>query len=283
MQTAYMPSQATWRPRINPSNISSANASMPPYPPQGYQGPWPPPQPPGYPGPPPAQLPSSVSAHQWSKGYWRFDPKASGWSSASGAPPQPPQPPPQQQQQYYNPGVVNNNPSRPPSQQAGGPPGWHQAWMPHPGWQMPADHNPYKKVPKEPDPSYFAVELSENPLGLENMHITYVFDDFSHNFLLLITVDHHRPNLVFLLVFSGGNQGPKRSPLLHHGGGFQRTCLLVMRKNRSGLRLRMAIGLPPPVMVQAQRNTTIFPLLHNRPRTTHPKIQNRTRPRVLRK
>lgn len=161
---------ATWRPRFNPSNISSANASMPPHPPPDYQGPWPPPHPPGYPGPPPAQLPPSVSAHQWSKGYWRFDPKATGWSSASGAPPQPP--PQQQQQQYYNPGVVNNNAPRPASQQAGGPPGWGQAWVPHPGWQIPSDHNPYKKMPKEPDPSYFLVELSENPLGLENMHIT---------------------------------------------------------------------------------------------------------------
>ncbi|KAF9652411.1 hypothetical protein BDM02DRAFT_2973142 [Thelephora ganbajun] len=171
MQTAYMPTtsaQAAWRPRINPSSISSANASMPPHPPQGYQGPWPPPPPPGYPGPPPAQLPPSVSAQQWSKGYWRFDPKPTGWSSASGAPPQPPP----QQQQYYNPGVVNSNAPRPPSQQAGGPPGWSQAWMPHPGWQMPVDHNPYKRMPKEPDPSYFSVELSENPLGLENMHIT---------------------------------------------------------------------------------------------------------------
>ena len=191
MQAAYMPAttaQTTWRPRINPSNISSANASMPPHPPQGYQGPWPPPHPPGYPGPPPAQLPASVSANQWSKGYWRFDPKATGWSSASGAPPQPPP----QQQQYYNPGAVNNNVPRPASQQAGGPPGWGQAWMPHPGWQMPVDHNPYKRMPKEPDPSYFSVELSENPLGLENMHITYVFDDCSHNIPALITVDRLR-------------------------------------------------------------------------------------------
>lgn len=159
--------QATWRPRHDPSNISSANASMPPHPPQGYQGPWPPAYPPGYPGPPPAQLPSSLSTQQWSKGYWRFDPKATGWSSASGAPPQHPP----QQQQYYNPGAINNNVPRPASQQAGGPPGWGQNWIPQ-GWQMPADHNPYKRIPKEPDPSYFSVELSENPLGLENMHIT---------------------------------------------------------------------------------------------------------------
>ena len=199
MQTAYMPAttaQTTWRPRINPSNISSANASMPPHPPQGYQGPWPPPHPPGYPGPPPAQLPSSVSTHQWSKGYWRFDPKAPGWSSASGAPPQPPP----QQQQYYNPGAVNNNVPRPASQQAGGPPGWGQAWMPHPGWQMPADHNPYKRMPKEPDPSYFSVELSENPLGLENMHIKYVFDDCFRNIPVLIIADRLQRIRCFCLV-----------------------------------------------------------------------------------
>ena len=62
-------------------------------------------------------------------------------------------------------------------------------WMPHPSWKMPADHNPHKRMPKEPDPSYFSVELSENPLGLENMHIRYVFDDYLRNLLVLITVD----------------------------------------------------------------------------------------------
>lgn len=199
--------QTTWRPRINPSNISSANASMPPHPPQGYQGPWPPPPPPGYPGPPPAQLPASVSANQWSKGYWRFDTKATGWSSASGAPPQPPP-----QQQYYNPGVINNNAPRPPSQQAGGPPGWGQTWMPHPGWQMPADHNPYKKIPKEPDPSYFSVELSANPLGLENMHIVYVLlCDLFHNFPALITADPHRQIWWFRLISQTGIKAPREA------------------------------------------------------------------------
>lgn len=196
----------TWRPRINPSNISSANASMPPHPPQGYQGPWPPPPPPGYPGPPPAHLPASVSVNQWSKGYWRLDPKATGWSSASGAPPQPPP-----QQQYYNPGTVNNNVPRPASQQAGGPPGWNQAWIPHPGWQMPADHNPYKRMPKEPDPSYFSVELSENPLGLENMHITYVYDDCSS----LSSTDHRGSpptNPVFFVSFHRRASRPQEKP-----------------------------------------------------------------------
>ena len=47
-------------------------------------------------------------------------------------------------------------------------------------------------MPKEPDPSYFSVELSENPLGLENMHIRYVFDDHLPNLLVLITVDRRR-------------------------------------------------------------------------------------------
>ncbi|KAF9788597.1 hypothetical protein BJ322DRAFT_1106575 [Thelephora terrestris] len=210
MQAAYMPAtttnHATWR-RVDPANISTANASMPPHPPQGYQGPWPPQYPPGYPGPPPAQLPSSVNAQQWSKGYWRFDPKATGWSSASGAPPQPP---PQQQQQYYNPGVVNNNVPRPASQQAGGPPGWPQNWMPQ-GWQMPADHNPYKRTPKEPDPSYFSFELSENPLGLEGMHIACVFDEYFHNFLVLIAADRRRQIWCFCLIFSRESR-PQEKP-----------------------------------------------------------------------
>ena len=211
MQTTYMPAttsaQATWRPRIDPSNINSANVSMPPHPPQGYQGPWPPPYPPGFPGPPPAHLPPTVSTNQWSKGQWRFDPKAAGWSSASGAPPQPP---PQQHQQYYHPGVVHNNGPRPPSQQAGGPPGWGQNWVAH-GWQIPADHNPYKRTPKEPDPSYYSVELSKNPLGLENMHITYAFDDCFHNLTLLITADRHHRIWCFSLVFRRASR-PQEKP-----------------------------------------------------------------------
>ena len=204
MQTAHVPTTTTaqtgWRPRIDPSRTSSANGGLPPGPPTRYQSPSPPLLPPGYLGPPPGgglphrpptryqgpspppllprypdsppgQLPASVSTHQRSKGYWRFDPEAGGWSSASEAPSQ--QPP--QQPQYYNPGTVSNDVLRPAPQQAGGLPGWGQTWMPHPGWQMPADPNPDKRMPKEPDPSYFSFELSENPLGLENMHITYVF------------------------------------------------------------------------------------------------------------
>ena len=180
------PPQATWRPRIDPSNISPVGANMPPLPPVGYQGPWPPPHPPGFPGPSPAQLSPSLGTHQWSNAHWRFDPKLTELSSASGAPPQPP---PQQKQKYYNAGVITNNVPRPASQQAGGAPGWNQAWVPHPGWQVPANRNPLKRMPKEPDPSYFSVELSENPLGLENMHIKYVFDDHLHNLLVLTTVD----------------------------------------------------------------------------------------------
>lgn len=260
--------QTTWRPRINPSNISSANASMPPHPPQGYQGPWPPPPPPGYPGPPPAQLPASVSAHQWSKGYWRFDPKATGWSSASGAPPQP-----QPQQQYYNPGVVNNNVPRPASQQAGGPPGWSQAWVPHPGWQMPADHNPYKRMPKEPDPSYFSFELSENPLGLENMHITYALDYSSHVFIILI-MRSPPTNLVFSLGFIDGHHCHKRNRSPHHGGGCQKTCLPVTRTREMNPRLRTVSEVLPPVMTQTQWVTTTFPPLRSGSRPTIQKHSN---------
>ena len=86
---------------------------------------------------------------------------------------------------------VNDNVPGPSSQQAGGPPGWGQTWIPHPGWQIPADHNPYKTRPK-PSPPYSPLEFFEVPLRLEGMHITYVFYDCSHNFLVLITADCHR-------------------------------------------------------------------------------------------
>ena len=99
--------------------------------------------------------------------------------SASGTPPQPPL----QQQQYYDPGVMKNNLPGPASQQSDDPP--------RPD-RTPPGHDSSQQMPKEPDPSYFSVELSENPLGLENMHIAYVFDGYSHTYLVLIATDCHR-------------------------------------------------------------------------------------------
>ncbi|KAL1941747.1 hypothetical protein VTO73DRAFT_6747 [Trametes versicolor] len=50
-----------------------------------------------------------------------------------------------------------------------------QMWAPHPGWgnnvAAGQNWNPYKRVPNPGDASYWATELSDNPLKLENMHI----------------------------------------------------------------------------------------------------------------
>ncbi|RPD65662.1 hypothetical protein L226DRAFT_594088 [Lentinus tigrinus ALCF2SS1-7] len=45
-------------------------------------------------------------------------------------------------------------------------------WAPHPGWgPAVAQANPFKRIPNPGDASYWATKLSDNPLGLENMHI----------------------------------------------------------------------------------------------------------------
>lgn len=163
---------AAWRSRSGgPGQVSVASHQHAPPPPPSTQphshsatpaGPFPP----GYPNAPPVTLPPSINQQQWNQGYWRFDPKP-GWTSASA----------QAAPGAIVPVAYNHN--RPDSQ-AGGrqsqppPAQGAPAWMPHPGWQFPADFNPYKRVPKPPDPSYWATELSDNPLGLENMHITCV-------------------------------------------------------------------------------------------------------------
>ncbi|KAI0827082.1 hypothetical protein BC628DRAFT_1418674 [Trametes gibbosa] len=53
-----------------------------------------------------------------------------------------------------------------------------QMWAPHPGWGSGVaaaagaqNWNPYKRIPNPGDASYWATELSDNPLKLENMHI----------------------------------------------------------------------------------------------------------------
>ncbi|KAI8986758.1 hypothetical protein BD414DRAFT_416020 [Trametes punicea] len=55
------------------------------------------------------------------------------------------------------------------------PPNTFQMWAPHPGWGPAVagsqSWNPYKRVPNPGDASYWATQLSDNPLMLENMHI----------------------------------------------------------------------------------------------------------------
>ncbi|KAI0635308.1 hypothetical protein C8Q77DRAFT_1156615 [Trametes polyzona] len=63
---------------------------------------------------------------------------------------------------------------RPPPNMTQPHPGF-QMWAPHPGWgngMAPGqDWNPYKRKPNPGDAAYWATELSDNPLKLENMHI----------------------------------------------------------------------------------------------------------------
>ena len=54
-------------------------------------------------------------------------------------------------------------------------------WAPHPGWgvavgqgQGQSNFNPHKRIANPGDATYWATKLSDNPLGLENMHIKYV-------------------------------------------------------------------------------------------------------------
>lgn len=101
--------------------------------PQGWQGTWPPPAgvalPPNFPGPPP--MPPGANTHpHWKAGFWQYNP------------------------------AYNMN---------GAGPGVH--WAPGMGWaqNVPANFNPYKRVPRPASPSYWRTQLSENGLGLENM------------------------------------------------------------------------------------------------------------------
>ncbi|KAH9933915.1 uncharacterized protein B0H18DRAFT_982749 [Fomitopsis serialis] len=84
--------------------------------------------------PPPA--PAGVNPQAWTSGRWQFNPMFRG-----------PVPGPQ-------PGVP--------------------AWAPHPSWGPHAaanNFNPYKRQPNQGNQDYWSTKLSDNPLGLENMHI----------------------------------------------------------------------------------------------------------------
>ncbi|OSD08173.1 hypothetical protein PYCCODRAFT_1463401 [Trametes coccinea BRFM310] len=86
--------------------------------------------------PPPA--PAGINPQMWANGQWQANP-------------------------YF----------RPP-QGMTQPPNSFQMWAPHPGWGAAAggqSRNPYKRIPNPGDASYWATKLSDNPLGLENMHI----------------------------------------------------------------------------------------------------------------
>ncbi|KAG2143515.1 uncharacterized protein EDB93DRAFT_577732 [Suillus bovinus] len=100
--------------------------------PQGWQGTWPPPA--GVALPPnfpgPPPMPPGANTHpHWKAGFWQYNPTYN-MNAGSGVP-----------------------------------------WAPGMGWaqNVPANFNPYKRVPRPPSPSYWKTQLSDNGLGLENM------------------------------------------------------------------------------------------------------------------
>ncbi|KZT10392.1 uncharacterized protein LAESUDRAFT_711585 [Laetiporus sulphureus 93-53] len=103
-------------------------------------GTWPPTAPAGYPGPPPA--PAGVNPQAWTAGRWQVNPMYRGPLAGTQA-------------------AVS-------------------VWAPHPSWgphianasaAAVANYNPYKRTPNRGDAEYWRTKLSDNPLGLENMHI----------------------------------------------------------------------------------------------------------------
>ncbi|KAG1884345.1 hypothetical protein F4604DRAFT_1878736 [Suillus subluteus] len=100
--------------------------------PQGWQGTWPPPA--GVALPPnfpgPPPMPPGANSHpHWKAGFWQYNP-AHNMNAGPGVP-----------------------------------------WAPGMGWvqNVPANFNPYKRVPRPASPSYWRTQLTENGLGLENM------------------------------------------------------------------------------------------------------------------
>ncbi|KAA1473072.1 hypothetical protein DENSPDRAFT_220526 [Dentipellis sp. KUC8613] len=87
----------------------------------------------GYPAPPP--VPQGVNPQTWMQGRWRYQHPAPS---------------------------ATYGPALPPPSAVG--------WNVHSGWGVPAAQT-YYPPQRRPDPSYWQTELSNNGLGLENMHI----------------------------------------------------------------------------------------------------------------
>jgi hypothetical protein len=111
-------------------------------PPAGWSGPWPPPPgsgpwPPGFPGPPPNT--TDVSSQAWANGQWMMNPAYAANAAVAGA------------------------------AAAWAPYQWNQQAQAAQAAQAQASYNPYKRVPKPTDPSYYKTELKDNGLGLFDM------------------------------------------------------------------------------------------------------------------
>ena len=132
-------------------------------PPHGWSGHWPPPSnmiPPGFPGPPPAPQSGPVPPN-WHSGHWQYNPNSvtnrPSVDIRSGA-------------------ATHNTGTQGISRPGFGPPA-QNTWAPSDHWgsqavasaQQGDNPNPYKKVPKAPEPSYYNYKLTDNGLGLEGM------------------------------------------------------------------------------------------------------------------
>ncbi|KAL4073481.1 hypothetical protein J3A83DRAFT_4090234 [Scleroderma citrinum] len=84
------------------------------------------------------------------------------WPPVGGIPPGYPGPPPMPHgaPPRWNAGYWQYNPQMRNAQ---------QPWAPSVGWGVPANFNPYKRVPRPPSPSYWQTQLTDNGLGLEGM------------------------------------------------------------------------------------------------------------------
>ncbi|KII91128.1 hypothetical protein PLICRDRAFT_51315 [Plicaturopsis crispa FD-325 SS-3] len=121
--------------------------------PAGYPShlPWPPPPgvplPQNYPAPPPA--PNNWNHPHWNAGSWQYN-------SRYPAPAHGTQPPGISSAGNQAMNTRSLNP--------------HLAWAPGNGWGMPAQYyNPHKMRNPNPDPTYYATALVDNPLGLTGM------------------------------------------------------------------------------------------------------------------
>ncbi|EIN08825.1 hypothetical protein PUNSTDRAFT_143531 [Punctularia strigosozonata HHB-11173 SS5] len=140
---AAFAAQAHNRPPPGPWTTSSSAAAA------GWHAPVP------FNGPPPMPSGVSISQQAWMAGHWVQNPKF------------PPQPMASASQ--FAAAAAQQNMMAAAAQQQ------QMAWAP---WQWPGmpqaqqqSFNPYKRVPKQPDPSYWATELKENGLGLTGMDI----------------------------------------------------------------------------------------------------------------
>ncbi|KAG6332029.1 hypothetical protein ID866_7062 [Astraeus odoratus] len=129
------------------------------------------------------------------------------WPPAAGFPPGYPGPPPMPHgaPPHWNAGHWQYHPHMRNAQ---------QPWAPAMGWGVPANYNPYKRVPRPASPSYWRTELTDNGLCLEGMVKRERKDDEDGD-------EPHTPwiwNPPSLLPDTGDRPAPERTFDLHREG-----------------------------------------------------------------